>query len=259
MTKISDEIAVLRLSKISKHYEGLRVVDEVDLLIEKGRTYALIGPSGCGKSTLLRMIIGLIPSDAGVVYYNGRRLAELDVRTVRAGFGYVIQSGGLFPHLTARQNVVLPAAYRQWSSQKVNQRLGELRELTQLPKDCLDRYPAQLSGGQRQRVSLMRALVLDPEVLLMDEPLGALDPMIRRQLQVQLRQIFHSLNKTVLMVTHDLSEAAYFADQLILMRGGRVVQQGSLDSFAREPASPFVTAFIDAQKSHLGPAEESQR
>ena len=252
-------MTVLRLSKISKQYEGRRVVDEIDLLIEKGSTYALIGPSGCGKSTLLRMIIGLIPSDAGDVYYDGQRLAELDIRKARADFGYVIQSGGRFPNLTARQNVALPAAYRQWPKQKVGQRLSQLCELTQLPQDCLDRYPAQLSGGQRQRVSLMRALILDPEILLMDEPLGALDPMIRSQLQVQLRDIFRSLNKTVVMVTHDLNEAAYFADQLILMRSGVVVQQGSLDSFVQEPASPFVTEFIEAQKSHLEPTEKSQR
>ena len=247
---------MLKLTGVSKQYEGRTVVDGIDLLLQQGQTYTLVGPSGCGKSTLLRMIIGLIRPDAGQVYYNDRLLSEVDIQSVRSDFGYVIQSGGLFPHLTARQNAALPAAYRKWPRQKVIDRVKQLGELTQLPTDSLDRYPVQLSGGQRQRVSLMRALMLDPEILLMDEPLGALDPMIRSQLQVELRHIFRTLNKTVVMVTHDLNEAAYFGNQIILMRDGQIVQQGAIDALVNTPADPFVTEFIEAQTSHFEPGGE---
>ena len=247
---------MLKLTGVSKQYEGRTVVDGIDLLLQQGQTYTLVGPSGCGKSTLLRMIIGLIRPDAGQVYYNDRLLSEVDIQSVRSDFGYVIQSGGLFPHLTARQNAALPAAYRKWPRQKVVDRVKQLGELTQLPTDSLDRYPVQLSGGQRQRVSLMRALMLDPEILLMDEPLGALDPMIRSQLQVELRHIFRTLNKTVVMVTHDLNEAAYFGNQIILMRDGQIVQQGAIDALVNTPADPFVTEFIEAQTSHFEPGGE---
>jgi osmoprotectant transport system ATP-binding protein len=247
---------MLKLAGVSKQYEGRTVVDGIDLLLQQGQTYTLVGPSGCGKSTLLRMIIGLIRPDAGQVYYNDRLLSEVDIQSVRSDFGYVIQSGGLFPHLTARQNAALPAAYRKWPRQKVIDRVKQLGELTQLPTDSLDRYPVQLSGGQRQRVSLMRALMLDPEILLMDEPLGALDPMIRSQLQVELRHIFRTLNKTVVMVTHDLNEAAYFGNQIILMRDGQIIQQGAIDTLVNTPADPFVTEFIEAQTSHFEPGGE---
>ena len=242
---------MIRLSKITKRYGGRTVVKAVDLDLEQGKTYTLIGPSGCGKSTLLRMLIGLIPPDGGQIYYDGRPFEEIDIQATRAEFGYVIQSGGLFPHLTARQNAALPAVYRKWPKQKIESRLAELSDLSQLPVDALDRYPVQLSGGQRQRVSLMRALILDPHVLLMDEPLGALDPMIRSQLQNQLRTIFQTLGKTVVMVTHDLHEAAFFADQIVLMQDGVIVQQGTIKEFLDRPASEFVTEFIAAQQSHL--------
>ena len=162
--------------------------------------------------------------------------------------GYVIQDGGLFPHLTARGNVTLMARYIGWSEEKVAARIHELSELTQFPEDGLDRYPAQLSGGQRQRVSLMRALMLDPEVLLLDEPLGALDPMIRAELQRDLAEIFRSLGKTVVLVTHDLPEAGFFGDRVVLLREGTIVQSGAFPDLVSRPASPFVEAFVQAQE-----------
>ena len=165
--------------------------------------------------------------------------------------GYVIQDGGLFPHLTARGNAALVARFLGWDAERIDGRLDELVELTHFPADGLDRYPAQLSGGQRQRVSLMRALMLDPDVLLMDEPLGALDPMIRRDLQGELRAIFRSLGKTVVMVTHDLGEAGYFGDTIVLIREGRIVQRGSFRDLLTAPADAFVTEFVNAQRSPL--------
>jgi osmoprotectant transport system ATP-binding protein len=245
---------LIQLSKITKRYDGKTVVNSIDLTLAEGKTYTLIGPSGCGKSTLLRMLIGLIKPDAGCLDFDGRPYDEINILAMRAEFGYVIQTGGLFPHLTARQNAALPAVYRKWPKQKIEQRVAELQELMQLTEDSLDRYPVQLSGGQRQRVSLMRALILNPNVLLMDEPLGALDPMIRSQLQVQLHDIFKTLGKTVVMVTHDLHEAAYFADQIVLMRDGKIEQRGTIDDLLNRPASEVVTEFIEAQQGHLADA-----
>jgi osmoprotectant transport system ATP-binding protein len=153
--------------------------------------------------------------------------------------------------MTARENVTLMAAHLGWSPQRIAPRLAELAELTRFPLDGLDRYPLELSGGQNQRVSLMRALMLDPEVLLLDEPLGALDPMIRYELQDDLKQVFAALGKTVIIVTHDLAEAAFLAETIVLMRDGHVVQAGTLRDMVGAPAEPFVEQFIRAQRSHL--------
>jgi osmoprotectant transport system ATP-binding protein len=165
--------------------------------------------------------------------------------------GYVVQDGGLFPHLTARGNACVMAKYLSWQPARIDKRLDELVELTRFPRDSLDRYPFQLSGGQRQRVSLMRALMLDPDLLLLDEPLGALDPIIRSELQTDLREIFQRLHKTVVLVTHDLGEAGYLGDWLVLLRDGRIVQQGTLTDLVQTPVEPFVTRFVNAQRSPL--------
>jgi osmoprotectant transport system ATP-binding protein len=219
----------------------------------------LIGPSGCGKSTLLRLMIGLIQPDRGRVHFEGEVLTRDNAERLRRKMGYVIQDGGLFPHLTARGNTALVARYLGWSAKRIGERLSELVELTHFPPDGVDRYPAQLSGGQRQRVSLMRALMLDPDVLLLDEPLGALDPMIRSNLQEELRTIFRQLGKTVVMVTHDLGEAGYFGDTIVLLREGSIVQRGSFGEFLDRPADAFVTEFVNAQRGLLEQAERSAR
>jgi osmoprotectant transport system ATP-binding protein len=212
-----------------------------------------VGPSGCGKSTLLRLIMGLVTPDAGEVRVGGERVGPERVE-LRHRMGYVIQDGGLFPHLTAGQNVTLVARYRRWPRDRIEARLGELAELTRLPADALARYPAELSGGQRQRVGLMRALMMKPELLLLDEPLGALDPIIRSELQADLRRIFQTLATTVVVVTHDLAEAAFLGDQIVLLRDGRVVQTGTLTELVEQPAEPFVTQFIFAQRALPLPA-----
>jgi osmoprotectant transport system ATP-binding protein len=242
---------VFRLDAVSKSYGGVIALDRVSLEIASGRTTALIGPSGCGKSTLLRLLLGLVAPDSGTVCFDGSVLDGAVVRSVRQRAGYVIQQGGLFPHLTARQNVCLMANHLRWTQQRIAARVDELAALTHLPVDRLDRFPAELSGGQNQRVGLMRALMLDPQVLLLDEPLGALDPMIRFELQAELRELFAALGRTVVMVTHDLAEAAYLADTIVLMRQGRVVQDGTLGAMLEAPADEFVTRFIRAQRSHL--------
>jgi osmoprotectant transport system ATP-binding protein len=161
----------------------------------------------------------------------------------------VIQEGGLFPHLSVRDNAALLARTLGWERARIDARLAELAQLCQLPGEMLSRFPAELSGGQRQRVGLIRALMLDPPVLLLDEPLGALDPIVRHELQTQMRELFGQLNKTVVLVTHDVAEAAYLADTLVLMRAGQVLQQGSTRELLEHPADDFVTRFLTAQRT----------
>jgi osmoprotectant transport system ATP-binding protein len=247
---------MLELSGLEKSYEGRRVLGPVDLVVPTGRTMVLIGPSGSGKSTLLRLMIGLVRPERGEVRFERERLSDETVLTMRRRMGYVIQEGGLFPHLTASGNAALMAGWLGWTHERIRARLAELAELTQYPADALGRYPVQLSGGQRQRVSLMRALMLDPDVLLLDEPLGALDPMIRSDLQSDLRRIFRALGKTVVLVTHDLAEAAYLGDEIVLMREGAILQRGTLQDFLHRPVDEFVTRFVRAQRVSIGSPEQ---
>lgn len=243
-----DAKAAIALLNVSKRYDGSAAVAAVTLEVSEKTCLALIGPSGCGKSTLLRLSIGLVTPDTGEVWIGGIRMSAATSRPLRLRTGYVIQEGGLFPHLTAGQNASLVANDLGWDRSRVAARLEELAELVRLPLDLLGRYPAQLSGGQRQRVGLMRALMLDPEILLMDEPLGALDPIIRRQLQEDLKDIVSRLDKTVLLVTHDMGEAGYLGDEVALMRDGLIVQRGTLRDLLERPAEPFVTEFIRSQR-----------
>jgi len=241
----------IRLEKISYSYNSENAIDNISLIIDEGKTTVLIGQSGCGKSTLIRLIAGFLNAQSGNVYFDNNVLQQINLLELRKRIGYVIQGGGLFPHLTGFQNVTLLAKYTGWDNKKISDRITELTALTKLPAEKLNSFPAELSGGQRQRVSIIRALMLDPEYLLLDEPLGALDPMIRFELQQDLKVIFQKLNKTVLLVTHDLNEAAFFADKIVLMKDGCVVQEGSLKNFVDYPATVFVTKFIQSQRSVL--------
>ncbi|MCS7312690.1 MAG: ATP-binding cassette domain-containing protein [Acidobacteria bacterium] len=239
---------MLRLVNVSKRYGDVWALHPMTLDVCPGRTTVLIGPSGCGKSTVLKIIVGLVEPTTGSVELDGERLRPDNVLRFRRRMGYVIQEGGLFPHLTAEQNILLMPRHLKIPDEVVRPRLQALCELTRFPPDALRRYPAELSGGQRQRVGLMRALVLDPDVLLLDEPLGALDPMVRAALQEDLKAIFTRLGKTVLLVTHDMAEAAFLADEVVLMDAGRVVQRGTVADLIERPATPFVTQFITAQR-----------
>lgn len=238
---------MLEIESVSKRFGALEALRDVSLQIDRGQTACLIGESGSGKSTILRCITGLVYPDSGSVKFQGTAIDSNSVRTLRLRMGYVIQEGGLFPHLTAYGNAALMAKHLGWESSRIAQRIEELRALMRLPETTLERYPRMLSGGQRQRVGLMRALMLDPELLLLDEPLGALDPITRSELQIDLKVIFSELKKTVLIVTHDLSEAAFFGDFIAVMREGRIVQQGSLDQLTDKPADEYITRFIRAQ------------
>ena len=241
--------ASVQLAGVSKTFNGTAALHPLNLTFEAGRTTALIGPSGCGKSTVLRLISGLIKPDSGSVTIDSEKISPQNLDALRRRIGYVIQDGGLFPHLTAEANVLLMGRHYGRTEAELRERLAELCALTRFPADALGRYPVELSGGQRQRVGLMRALALAPELLLLDEPLGALDPLVRARLQDDLREIFSRLNQTAILVTHDLAEAAYLANGIVLMEAGRVVQEGTLQDLQDRPASPFVTEFIHAQRS----------
>ena len=243
--------SLVTLDSVSKAYGGQVAVAPTSLGIEAQRTSVLIGPSGCGKSTLLRMVLGLVQPDSGRVLIDGEALAAENVLRLRRNIGYVIQDGGLFPHLTAGGNVTLLARYLGREPAWTGARCTELTDLVRLPAAALARYPQDLSGGQRQRVGLMRALMLDPPLLLLDEPLGALDPITRLELQDELKAIFFRLHKTVLLVTHDMNEAAHFGDRIVLLRAGSIVQQGTLQDLLTRPAEPYVREFIRAQRSVL--------
>lgn len=235
-----------RLDQVAVRYGAVEALAPTDLAIGAGETVTLLGPSGSGKSTLLRCLIGLSPY-SGTVAFEGEPVT--DWRALRPRLGYVIQDGGLFPHLTARANVALMARELGWSEERIAARLGELAELVSLEAEQLDRFPGELSGGQRQRVAIMRALMLDPQVLLLDEPLSALDPVTRVRLASDVRDIVAKLGKTVVMVTHALGEARFFGGETALMRDGRIVQRGPIGDLAANPADEFVAEFIAAEEA----------
>ena len=232
------------LDNVSVRYGETLALAPTTLEVERGATLVLIGPSGSGKTTLLRVLAGLV-TPQGRVHFDGTPIR--DWRQVRRRIGYVVQDGGLFPHLTARQNITLMSRVLDRDGEDVDARVARLADLTHLSSDQLDRYPAELSGGQRQRVGIIRALMLDPDILLLDEPLSALDPIIRAELAQELKTLIADLGTTAVLVTHSLSEARYFSDRLVLMRGGEVVQTGSYADFEAAPADAFVSEFIAAE------------
>jgi osmoprotectant transport system ATP-binding protein len=238
---------MITVRHVSKRYGATVALDDVSLEVARGTTHVLLGSSGSGKSTLLRVILGLMAPDAGEASIDGAAVTPGARGHLVGRVGYVVQEGGLYPHLTVGDNVRLPAEALGWQRERTAARVRALAELAGFDEAMLRRYPAELSGGQRQRVGLMRALVLDPPLLLLDEPLGALDPIVRADLQAELRRLFATLGKTVLLVTHDVRETVLLGSTITLLRAGRVVQQGTFADLARKPAEPFVTEFLGAQ------------
>jgi osmoprotectant transport system ATP-binding protein len=240
---------LIAIESVTKEYDGRCILGPLSLQVARGARVALVGPSGCGKSTLLRMVLGLVRPDGGRVVVGGRPVDDGTKRALRRRIGYVVQDGGLFPHLTAEGNVTLVARHLGWNEDRIRPRLDELAKMTGLDRQALGRWPVQLSGGQRQRVGVMRALMLDPELLLMDEPLGALDPITRGKLQVELSSLFRALGKTLLLVTHDVAEAAFLTEDAVVMRGGQLVQRGAIEAMARAPADDFVRDLLTARSA----------
>ena len=224
-----------------------------DLKIAQNKTTVLIGLSGSGKSTILRLISGLIEPTTGWIEINGKKLTRDALFELRRRMGYVIQSGDLFPHLTARRNILLVAEELRLGIDEITARMEQLCALTRFPSRLLDRYPVELSGGEQRRASLTRALMLKPDILLLDEPLGALDPMARAGLLTDLKALFERTKTTVVMVTHNLVEAARLGDWIVLLNAGKIVQEGPFAELYLRPTEPFVGEFFRAQMEDVVP------
>ena len=237
---------MLETKNVCKFYNGMAAVRPTSLNIGCGQVVCLVGPSGCGKSTLMRIMLGLIAPSRGTVWFKGQKLTPHTSNRMRLKMGYVIQQDALFPHLTSQQNATIVAKELGWSSQKITKQLDSLMELTHFPADRLHYYPTQLSGGQRQKVGLIRALMLQPDILFLDEPFAAVDPLNRSRLQLQLRDLIHQLGKTVVLVTHDLAEAEFFSDTIVLMKQGEIVQTGCIHQLLESPSQPFVADFMQS-------------
>ena len=222
-------------------------VRDLDLTVQQGETICLIGPSGCGKTTTLRLVNRLLDPAAGRVLIGGVDAATSDPVRLRRTMGYVIQSGGLFPHMTIAANIGLLCELEGWQRAAIEARVSELLDLVHLGQGYAQRYPHELSGGERQRVGVARALALDPQILLMDEPFGALDPITRRKIQDEFVELRERVEKTIIFVTHDLEEAFYIGQRVALMDEGSLVQVGTQAEFKESPRTEFVRAFVQGR------------
>ena len=229
---------------------GYRAVDDVSLTVNEGEFVTILGSSGCGKTTLLKMINRLYEPDSGSIVLFGEDVGTVDVVKVRRRIGYVIQQIGLFPHLTVGENVATVPKLLRWDKARIDARVDELLALVGLkPEEFRRRYPAQLSGGQQQRVGLARALAVDPKIMLMDEPFGAVDSITREKLQEELLRLHRETGKTFLLVTHDIEEAFKLGDRVMIMNEGKLLQFDTPEAIIRRPADPFVQSLVDSAKA----------
>lgn len=238
---------MIQIENLTKEYDAqVKAVDSISFTVETGQIAAIIGTSGCGKSTTLKMINRLIEPTLGKIQINSASSTEVDAITWRRKIGYVTQNAGLLPHLTVNENISLLSTVLGKKKSFINSRVAELMELVNLPtEEFSTKYPAELSGGQRQRVGIARALMENPEILLMDEPFGALDPITRNSLHQELLDLNIKLKKTIIMITHDMEEAFKLASLIILMDQGKIVQMGSKEDYLNSPKNEFVKNFID--------------
>ncbi|EFH4791415.1 glycine betaine ABC transporter ATP binding protein YehX [Escherichia coli] len=241
---------MIEFSHVSKLFGAQKAVNDLNLNFQEGSFSVLIGTSGSGKSTTLKMINRLVEHDSGVIRFAGEEIRSLPVLELRRRMGYAIQSIGLFPHWSVVQNIATVPQLQKWSRARIDDRIDELMALLGLESNLRERYPHQLSGGQQQRVGVARALAADPQVLLMDEPFGALDPVTRGALQQEMTRIHRLLGRTIVLVTHDIDEALRLAEHLVLMDHGEVVQQGNPLTMLTRPANDFVRQFFG--RSELG-------
>lgn len=236
---------MLSIRNLSKVYAGgKKAVDNMNIDIESGDFVAFIGTSGSGKTTALRMINRMIESSDGEITINGKNIKDINAVELRRSIGYVIQQIGLMPHMTIKENIVLVPKLLKWSQEKKDKKAKELIKLVDLPEEYLERYPSQLSGGQQQRIGVIRALAAEQDIILMDEPFGALDPITRDTLQDLVKKLQQQLGKTFIFVTHDMDEAIKLADKICIMTNGKVVQYDTPDNILRYPANDFVKDFI---------------
>ncbi|GAA3612414.1 betaine/proline/choline family ABC transporter ATP-binding protein [Secundilactobacillus similis DSM 23365 = JCM 2765] len=239
------ESTFLTMSHLNKTYSGGKVaVDDFNLEIQKGEFVCFIGTSGSGKTTTMRMINRMLQQTSGTIKLNGKDISEMDPVQLRRKIGYVIQNIGLMPHMTIRQNITIVPRLLKWSQEKMDERAKEMIKLVELPEEFLDRYPSELSGGQQQRIGVVRALAADQDLILMDEPYGALDPITRESLQDLIKDLQMRLGKTVVFVTHDMDEALTLATRIVVMDAGKIIQIATPDEILRHPANEFVENLI---------------
>lgn len=236
---------------VSKQYDNNQIaVKALNVEIKKGEFFVIIGPSGCGKTTLLKMINRLIPLTAGTIWINDKRISDYNIHELRWSIGYVLQQIALFPHMTIEENIAVVPELKKWSKTKIHQRVDELLALVGLePAKYRQRKPKELSGGEQQRVGVVRALAADPEIILMDEPFSALDPISRTKLQDDLLEMQRTIQKTIVFVSHDMQEALKLGDRLCIMKDGEIVQIGTPQQLLQNPVNDFVQQFIGGKQS----------
>lgn len=237
---------MITFENVSKVYEdGTKAVDSVNFTINKGEFFVLIGPSGCGKTTTLKMMNRLIPLSDGTIFVNGRKISDFNIHELRWDIGYVLQQIALFPHMTIEENIAIVPELKKWKKEDIHRRVTELLEMVGLDPDTYrNRKPSELSGGEQQRVGVIRALAADPEIILMDEPFSALDPLSREKLQDDIVHLQKSIKKTIIFVTHDMKEAMKLADRICLMNDGKIVQLGTPEELINHPSNDFVRDFV---------------
>lgn len=237
---------MISFENVSKKYNGdTPAVDSINFTVNKGEFLVLIGPSGSGKTTTLKMINRLIPLTTGTIYMNGKRISDYKIDELRWNIGYVLQQIALFPHMTIEENIAIVPELKQWNKEKIRNRVTELLDMVGLdPILYRNRRPDELSGGEQQRVGVVRALAADPEIILMDEPFSALDPISREKLQEDIIHLQRTIKKTIVFVTHDIQEALKLADRICLMKEGKIIQLGTPDELINEPANDFVRDFV---------------
>ena len=247
---------MIQFENVSKKYRGTdaEVVKDISFTIPSGQIVVLIGPSGCGKTTCLKMINRLVKISSGKIYIDGKDVMDQDPIELRRNMGYVIQQTGLFPHMTVRENIEVIPRLQKKDPEEIDKRTEKLMKMVGLDADqYLDRYPTQLSGGQLQRVGVARAFATDPDIILMDEPFSALDPITRSQLQDELLFLQSKLKKTIVFVTHDMDEAVKIADRICIINGGRIVQYDTPEEIMKHPANEYVADFVGKNRIWANP------
>ncbi|MEH7384865.1 ABC transporter ATP-binding protein [Bacillus sp. JJ1521] len=243
---------MIKFENVSKRYpDGTVAVDSLTFEIQKGEFVVIIGPSGCGKTTTLKMINRLIPLTDGTIFMDGKKISEYDIHELRWNIGYVLQQIALFPHMTIEENIAIVPELKKWRRDKIKQRISELMDMVGLDYEIYaNRKPNELSGGQQQRVGVIRALAADPEIILMDEPFSALDPISREKLQDELLKLKKNLKKTTVFVTHDMQEALKLADRICIMNEGKIVQIGTPHQLITNPSNDFVKEFVGGKSEN---------